>query len=43
MLPRKEIHDLYSIADRLHITDELYKKIRRIQIMNFASNRYYLS
>ena len=38
MLPRKEIHDLYSIADRLHITDELYKKIRRIRIMNFASN-----
>lgn len=38
MLPRKEIHDFYSIDSRLHITDGLYKKIRRIRIMNFASN-----
>ena len=38
MLPRKEIHDIYSIDSRLHITDGLYKKIRRIRIMNFASN-----
>lgn len=38
MLPRKEIHNIYSIDSRLHITDGLYKNIRRIRIMNFASN-----
>ena len=38
MLPRREIHNCYSIDSRLHIGDGLYKQIRRIRIMNFASN-----
>ncbi|MCI9311666.1 MAG: nucleotide-binding protein [Lawsonibacter sp.] len=38
MLPRREIHNCYSIDSRLHIRDGLYKQIRRIRIMNFASN-----
>lgn len=38
MLPRQKIHNLYSLDDRLHISDNKYKKIRSIKIMNFASN-----
>lgn len=38
MLPRYKIHERNSIDDRLHISDGLYKKIRCIRIMNFASN-----
>lgn len=38
MLPRHEIHNLYSLDNRLHISDNLYRKIRSIKIMNFASN-----
>lgn len=38
MLPRKEIHKVSSNDDRLHITDGLYRQIRFIRIMNFASN-----
>ncbi len=38
MLPRRQIQSYYSIDDRLHITDGLYKKIQCIKIMNFASN-----
>lgn len=38
MLPRREIHNRYSIDNRLHISDGLYKQIRHIRIMNFASN-----
>lgn len=38
MLPRREIHNRYSIDNRLHISDGLYKQIRRIRIMNFSSN-----
>ena len=38
MLPRNKIHKRYSINNRLHISDKLYKQIRRIRIMNFASN-----
>lgn len=38
MLPRSEIHDRYSIDDRIHISDGLYKQISYMRIMNFASN-----
>lgn len=38
MLEREKIHDIYSIDSRLHITDKLYKNIKRVRIMNFASN-----
>lgn len=38
MKSRGEIHSLYSIDDRLHITDGLYTKIHQIRIMNLAGN-----
>lgn len=37
MQSRKKIHARYSIDDRFHITDGIYKKINRIRMMNFAS------
>lgn len=38
MTSRHETHNYYSLDDRLHITDGAYKDIRRIRLMNFASN-----
>lgn len=38
MLPRKKIHELYSIDSRLHITDGSYRQISHVRIMNLASN-----
>lgn len=38
MLPRHDMHNYYPLDDRLHISDERYRKICRIRIMNFASN-----
>lgn len=38
MKPRKTIHQLYTIEGRLHLNDDGYKYIRRIRIMNLASN-----
>lgn len=38
MLSRRKIHKRYSIDERLHISDGLYKNISRIRLMNFASN-----
>lgn len=38
MLPRYKIHKRYTIDERLHISDGLYKKICHIRLMNFASN-----
>ena len=38
MLSRKAIHDHYSIDKRLHISDNLYKQIYFIRVMNLASN-----
>lgn len=38
MLSRQEIHELYTIDDRFHFSDGAYKKIKRIRMMNFASN-----
>lgn len=38
MLPRYKIQEYYTIDKRLHISDKLYKQIRHIRIMNFASN-----
>lgn len=38
MLPRLKMHDRYSIDSRLHISDNIYKQICRIRIMNLASN-----
>ena len=38
MLPRYKIHERFSIDDRLHISDGLYKQISHIRLMNFASN-----
>lgn len=38
MKPRQDIHQIYPIGDRLHTNDDGYKHIRRIRIMNLASN-----
>lgn len=38
MKPRKNIHQLYTIENRLHFKDDGYKYIRRIRLMNLASN-----
>ncbi len=38
MLSRRDIHARCSIDDRLHISDGLYKNIRRVRMLNFASN-----
>lgn len=38
MLPRKKLHEVSSNDHRLHISDGLYRQIRFIRIMNFASN-----
>lgn len=38
MLPRHEVHARNSIDSRFHFSDGLYKKIRRVRIMNLASN-----
>ena len=38
MKSRKEIHSIFSINDRLHISDNHYKNITAIRMMNFVSN-----
>ena len=38
MNPRKDIHQLYTIESRLHLNDGGYRHIRRIRLMNLASN-----
>lgn len=38
MKPRKNIHQLYTLENRLHLNDDGYKHIRRIRLMNLASN-----
>lgn len=38
MLPRREVHNRYSIDSRFHISDGLYRQVNRVRIMNFASN-----
>lgn len=38
MKSRKNIHQLYTIENRLHLNDGGYQHIRRMRIMNLASN-----
>jgi len=40
MLARKEIHQQYTIDERLQITSGLYKNIRNIRLLNFASTLF---
>lgn len=38
MSPRQDLHDLYPIGKRLHMEDDGYKHIKKIRLMNLASN-----
>lgn len=40
MQSRLEVHNNYSLDERLHISDGIYKNIRYIRLMNFASTLF---